>query len=444
MPLHDYQEVGVEYLRRVPRAGLFLDMGLGKTAVALTALTPEHLPALVVAPKRVAEYVWPRESAKWRPDLRVYVAKGSWQARDRVWAQLNKADIIVVSRENVGDVKRHWKARHPFRTVILDELSSFKNKKTQRWAAAKTITQRPPYVWGLTGTPSPNGLLDLWAQVYLLDRGERLGKYITHYRERYFVAGKRLPNGVAIQWTPRPEAEKRIHTLLEDICLSMKSEGRIKLPPVTYNDVAVPLDVHDKALYRTMKKESVLDLSAMGGTTHVAETAAALSSKLQQITAGFLYRDEREDGYQVLHRNKIMATREIVDGTGAPVLVLYKYRAELDLLKQEFPEAWEIHDDGVMEAWDAGRVPVLLAHPASIGHGLNLQHGGYTAVWTSVTWSLEEWEQANKRLARQGQEHPVVIHTLTTPGTVDDRVLQALSKKESVQQALLTYLESPV
>lgn len=444
MPLHDYQEVGVEYLRRVPRAGLFLDMGLGKTAVALTALTPDHLPALVVAPKRVAEYVWPREAAKWRPDLRVYVVKGSWQQRDRTWALQPRADIMVVARENIGDVYRHWKNRHPFRTVILDELSSFKNKKTQRWAAAKRITLRPENVWGLTGTPTPNGLLDLWAQVYLLDRGERLGKYITHYRERYFVAGKRLPTGVVTKWTPRPEAEVAIHRLLEDICLSMKSEGRIHLPPVTYNDVPVPLDTNLRRQYKALKKESVLDLSAMGGTKHVAETAAALSGKLQQMTAGFLYHDERELGHEVLHRNKVMAAREIVDGTGAPVLMLYKYRAELEMLQAEFPEAWTIHDDGVIDAWDAGKVPVLLAHPQSIGHGLNLQHGGYTAVWTSVTWSLEEWDQANKRLARQGQEHPVVIHTLTTPDTVDDRVLAALSTKTSVQEALLRYLESPV
>jgi SNF2 family DNA or RNA helicase len=435
--------MGSAFIGARPRAGLFFDMGLGKTATVLTTLQPEHLPVLVVAPKRVAEQVWHKEGRKWRPDLRVSTAAGSKAARDR--ALRTQADVYVISRDNLGDIGK----RHPYKTVVLDELSSFKNRNTARWRAARAICKQATTVWGLTGTPAPNGLIDLWAQIYLLDGGERLGKNITAYRQRYFMAGRQLPNGVITEWIPRPEAPVRIHRLLEDLCISVEAAGHLDLPPVTFNTVEVPLDPATRRIYKQLKKDLVLDLGILGGSKHIASTAAALSTKLAQITAGFLYAHDEDTGLKIgvdtLHSNKIGAVREIIEGTGSPIVCFYRFEEERDALLRAFPdEAHTVNEKGIWDSWDLGRIPLLVAHPASIGHGLNLQHGGHTAIWTTLPWSLEEWEQSNKRLARQGQKHPVMIHVLTSPGTVDEAVRQALVAKADVQQALLDHLESPL
>ena len=440
MRLHDYQQIAVDHLRRNPRAGLFLDMGLGKTAVSLSALTPDHLPALVIAPKRVAENVWEAEAALWRPDLRIRVAKGSPAARSAVLS--GNADITVIGRDNMKDLLGH---PNRWRTVILDELSGFKSRASNRWKIGKKLLRDTPHVWGLTGTPSPNGLLDLWPQIYLLDNGQRLGTTLTGFRNRYFVAGAQLRTGVVTRWDIRPGADTRIHHLIEDICLSMETDGRIELPPVTFNTVDVPLDNKTKRIYKEFKDTLVADLGLLGGEIHTAKNAAILSSKLSQITAGFLYVDDadiRDWKYDVLHQNKIAAVREIIDGTGSPVLVFYRFKAELEMLRRELPTAAVVSDQDVIARWNRGDIPVLLAHPASAGHGLNLQHGGHTIVWTTLPWSLEEWEQANKRLARQGQLNPVVIHMLSSPGTVDRAIRSRLQDKKSVQDALLDHLES--
>lgn len=445
--LHDYQELAVGYVQERRRAGLFLDMGLGKTAICLSALTPDRLPALVCAPKRVAEEVWGPERDKWRPDLTIAVAKGTPKARAA--ALRSGADVVVISRDNLADV---LDAPVSFRTFIIDELSGYKNRSTLRWKTANKVAWAPGMenFWGLTGTPSPNGYLDLWPQIALMDKGERLGKNITAYRERYFTPGRQLPSGVITDWDIRPGAEERINHLIQDICLSMKTEGRVKLPPVTFNNVSVPLNPTSRRIYKELKKSLVVDLDMISGAgeVHTASTAASLSQKLSQITAGFLYVDEadlRDHEYDVIHRDKVAALREIIEGTGSPVLVAYRYQAELALIKEGLGEmAHTLDEDGVIPAWNAGQVPVLLVHPASAGHGLNLQHGGHTLVWTSVPWSLEEYQQTNKRLARQGQEHPVIIHHLISPHTVDESVLQALEDKRSIQQALLDHLESPI
>lgn len=443
LKLHDYQEVALEFMRARKHAGLFLDMGLGKTAVSLRALTPEHLPALVIAPKRVAEYTWEPEVAKWRPDLTVAVAKGT-PAKRRAALEAG-ADIVVISRDNMADAEPMAKK---FQTMIIDELSGFKTRGSKRWNCARRLRRVIPRVWGLTGTPSPNGLLDLWAQVFILDGGDALGTTLGGFRNRYFYPAKRIDNGQVVEWGEHPGSSARIHRLLEPLCLSMTTEGRVDLPPVIYNRVEVHLPGPAMAIYKQMKKDLVVVAELLGNVEHSAVNAAVLSNKLSQITAGALYPDERLPGdtaYTQLHTEKAKAVREIVEGTGSPVLVVYRFKSELDALKAELKGLVHTMDEpNIVSRWNAGKIPVLLAHPASAGMGLNLQDGGHTMVWTSLTWSLEEYQQMNKRLARQGQKNSVVIHHLLVPGTVDGAILDRLEGKKSVQDALMDHLESPI
>ena len=443
MKLHDYQEVARDHLRAHRRSALFLDMGLGKTASTLAALTADHLPALVIAPKRVAETVWPEEAKLWRPDLRARVASGVPASRKA--ALRSGEDILVLGRDNIQDALAL--PAGTWRTLVLDELSGFKNRGSIRWKAANRLSAVVDHVWGLTGTPAPNGLLDLWAPMYLLDRGQRLERSLTAYRSRYFVPGNTLASGVVTDWRMRPEAEANIHHLISDICLSMTTEGRIQLPPVTYNTVHVELPPAVMRAYRSMKQTLVSDLRTVGGEIHTAMNAAVLTNKLSQMAAGFLYVDDaayRDSAYTPLHREKIKAVEEIVEGTGSPVLVFYRYKVEERMLMEALPQARTIDEPGVIEAWKQGRVPLLLAHPASAGHGLNLQTGGNTIVWTTRPWSLEEWQQANKRLIRQGQKHPVIIHSIEAHRTVDAAIRSRLDDKATVQDALMDHLESPL
>lgn len=444
-PLHDYQRVAVDWLQRNDRAGLFLDCGLGKTCVALTALVEDALPALVIAPKRVATEVWPVEVPKWRPDLSVAVADGSPLQRRKAFE--SGADIVVLGRDvtsyALGEGRR-------FKTLILDELSSFKSQGSRRFKNVRKLLKESPSisrVWGLTGTPSPNGLIDLWAQLFLLDSGERLGTSSTAFKYRYFTIGDRLPNGVVTRWDIRPGADARIHALIGDICLSMETDGRIDLPPVTHNLITVPMPPEAKTVYETMKKELIVNLDLLGGgSVHTASGAASLTNKLSQIAAGFMYMDDfyatGSRDYDVIHRGKADAVMEIVLETGSPVLVAYRYQAERELIRQALGSlAHTLDEPDVIKSWDRGEIPVLLAHPQALGHGLNLQHGGHTLVWSTATWSLEEYNQMNKRLFRQGQEQPVVIHHLLA-APVDRAILNRLHNKATVQDALLMSLES--
>jgi SNF2 family DNA or RNA helicase len=434
MKLHAYQELARDFLRKQDRAGLFLDMGLGKTATTLSALEPRHLPALVVAPKRVAEHVWPAERALWRPDLTLALAAGTPTQRQAALAA--GADVTVISRDNLAD------AKPGYRTVILDELSSFKNRNSQRWKAARKLTAAASHVWGLTGTPAPNGYLDLWAQMFLLDKGQRLGTALGGYRERYFVPTGQLPSGVVIGWRPREGSEERIRSLLEDMCLYMSSYDELDmLPPVTYNVVDVQLPPAARRQYDQFARELLLELDT---STHSASSSVVLTNKLSQVSAGFIYSDEQDGTYAPLHNAKLDALQEVADGTGDNILVFYNYIPEAARIKAAFPQARMLDDPGAIQAWARGEVPMLLAHPASAGHGLNLQSGGHTLVWTSLTWDLELYQQANARLARQGQTHPVVIHTLECERTVDKLIAQRLKGKTTTQQVLLDHLRSPL
>lgn len=436
MKLHGYQELARDFLRSVDRAGLFLDLGLGKTAITLSALEPRHLPALVVAPKRVAEHVWPTERGLWRPDLTLALAAGDPAQRR---AALNRgADITVISRDNLKDVRPGYK------TIVLDELSSFKTRSSQRWKAARRLTSKAEHVWGLTGTPSPNGYLDLWPQVFLVDNGERLGTSLTGYRNRWFQAYGQLPSGVQIDWRPREGAELKIREKIQDICLYMSSADELDMPPVTYNRMEVELPPSARKQYADLKRDMVLDLEDIGLEIYSASQAAVLSNKLTQIAAGFIFSDARDGTFTELHSVKLDALREIREGTGDNLLVFYNYIPEAKRIREAFPEARMLDEPGVIPAWSRGEVPMLLCHPASAGHGLNLQHGGHTAVWTSLNWDLELFLQANGRLNRQGQKHPVVIHMISARGTVDETVFNRLQDKEFTQETLLDHLRSPM
>lgn len=441
LELYPYQELAVEHLQANKHASLFLDMGMGKSAITLRSLEPRHLPVLVVAPKRVAEEVWPTEVGIWRPDLSIEVAANGPKGRRA--ALDSDADIVAIGRDNLKDLTA--KDARKFSTVVLDELSSFKNSKSIRFKAMRRfIREGNPTVWGLTGTPTPNGLMDLWSQIFLLDQGERLGSGITHFRTRYFSPGRQLASGVITEWILRPGADTRIQEKIADICLSMQTNGRIKLPPVTENWVDVPLDAKTRKVYDTFKKDLIADISLISDDpvkVFTAQNAAVLSNKLCQITAGFLYPDEGGEPVR-FNQNKIKVAEEIVEAAlGSPVLIFYRFREELRALKEAFPQASTVDEKGFQAKWNDGKIPVLLAHPDSAGHGLNLQHGGHTIVWTSPTWSMEGNEQANKRLARNGQKNPVVIHYLLSPDTVDYAVMRVLAEKVSVQSALMDYLE---
>lgn len=444
LKLHKYQEDAVKFLQEAPGGrGLFLDMGLGKTAITLSALTPEHLPALVIAPKRVAMNVWGEEAKKWRPDLKVIQCTGSPRAR-RGGLENTNGDIYVISRDVQSDAEGYAKMKR-FRTLILDELSGYKNKSSKRWKSANRIRKDVVNCWGLTGTPTPNSLLDLWAQVAILDRGVTLGRSLAAFRERWFEAESIGWKGYVTKWKPLPGAEVNVFDMISHFCMSMKTDRKIDLPPVFENDVIVELPANARKAYNRMRKDLVVEASE--GVIHSAATAAVMTGKLSQISAGFIYPDVDDylAGAEItkLHNEKAKAVLEIYEGTGSPLLVFYRFKAELEELKATLPaEVLHTSDEkGVFDAWNRGEIPVLAAHPASIGHGLNLQHGGHTIVWTTLPWSTEEWEQANKRLSRQGQKHPVTIHKVTARGTIDSIIDSRLKGKETAQDALMSYLQ---
>lgn len=404
-----------------------------KTAISLCAIEPRHLPVLVVAPKRVAEHVWGVERDLWRPDLSLALAAGDRRTRE---AALDcGADITVISRDNLAD------AKPGYRTVIIDELSSFKNRSTVRWKTARRLTAKAEYVWGLTGTPAPRNYLDLWAQMFLIDKGQRLGTASGPYQQRYFQSFGQLPSGVQIDWRPREGAEERIRGLLEDVCLYMSAHDELDMPPVVHNTVMVDMPGAVRSMYDQLREDMML---VVDEETYSASSAAVLSNRLSQLSAGFLYSDEQDGTWTSLHKAKLEALAEIVDGTGDNVLVFHNFIAEREMIMDAFPQAERIDDPGVLERWMKGQVPMMLAHPASAGHGLNLQHGGHTMVWSSLTWDLELYQQACARLARQGQQHPVVIHSIQCRRTVDQVIEANLAGKVETQYSLLDHLRSPM
>lgn len=417
-----------------------MEPGLGKTATALSALTPEHLPALVIAPKRVAVRVWPKEASIWRPDLDIAVAVGSPTKRQRLLA--SKADIITVTQDSIKDVPE----KHKFRTVIIDESHNFKSRDTQRWRIGRKITKRAEHVWLLTGTPTGNSSMDLWAQAYLLDNGERLGVEIAGkkntgivaFRNRYFSPALILDSGVVAKWEPKPGADQRIVQLVSDICLSMKAEDYLNMPDLFTNKVEVDMPAVAQRAYEGLRDELVADLEILGSTIHTAANSAVLTNRLSQVTAGFLYGDETK-AVTRLHRAKIDALQGIAEEAGSPLLVAYRFVEEAKMIREAFPDARGVDDRGALDDWDRGRVPMLLAHPQAAGAGLNLQAGGHHIVWTSPIWSMIDYQQFNGRLYRQGQGHPVIVHHLMAE-KVDREALKVVQGKKRLLDAVLDTL----
>ena len=439
---HDYQKRAIDLVVKLPKIGLFLDMGLGKTVITMTAVQElmydrfEVSKVLVIAPKRVAEDTWTREHAKWDHlrDLRISKVIGTAPQRRKALEQ--DADIYVIGRDSVVWLVEYFqKTGWPFDMVVIDELSSFKNPQAKRFRALRKVMPHVSRVVGLTGTPSPNGLMDLWAEVYLLDRGERLGQTLGAYRERYFRPGAR--NGyIVYRWEPYSYSQKEIEKKISDICISMSADDYLTMPKRIDNVIPVQLSDQEMETYNRMEQEQLLVLE---DDAVVALNAAAVMMKLLQIANGSVY----TAGHDVLriHDAKLEALEEIIDTTGEPVLVFYSYKHDLEAIQKKIKGARILEGSDDIADWNDGKVQVLLAHPASVGYGLNLQDGGHVIVWYGLTWSLELYQQANARLYRQGQEKPVIIHHLIASGTVDEEVMDALQHKDMSQAALLAALK---
>lgn len=440
---HKYQEVAIRHIIDHPTAGLLLDMGLGKTVSTLTAidiLINEYLEVskvLVIAPKRVAEDTWTSECEKWDHlrHLRVSVMLGT--EKQRIAAFKQDADIYVINRENVEWLVSYWQGFFPFDMVVIDELSSFKSAKARRFKALRLVRPKVNRVVGLTGTPAPNGLIDLWSQLYLLDMGERLGKTITSYRQKYFRPGR--TNGqVVFDYKALDGSEQAIYDKISDICISMKAKDYLELPERIDRDVKVKLSEVNMKKYIEFEKEQILQLpeDEMGDVSAV--NAAALSNKLLQFANGAIYDSDR--GIHEIHTEKLEALTEIVEAAnGQPVLIFYAFKHDLYRIQKKLKtyHPVEIGGSDCIRAWNAGQIKLLLAHPASAGHGLNLQAGGNIVVWYSLPWSSELYLQANARLYRQGQTKPVIIHKLIAEGTIDEDVIKALDGKIDKQEALM-------
>ena len=440
---HEYQERMIRAVIEKPRIGLFLDMGLGKTVIALTAvrhLLYESFEAgrvLVIAPKRVAEDTWTRESEKWDhlKDLRIAKVMGSPAQREA--ALHENADVYVMGRDTMVWLVDYCarRKRWPFDMIVIDELSGFKNPQSKRFRAIRRILPRVNRIVGLTGTPSPNGLMDLWAELYILDRGERLGPTLGSYRDKYFKPGAR--NGyVVYKWEPVKGAREEIETRISDICVSMSAKDYLQLPKRIDNVISIRLSDQEMQKYREMEQDQLLQLD---DSTIAAFSAAAAMNKLLQIANGRAYDDS---GRAVrIHDRKLDALEEIAENTDCPILVFYSFRHDLDAIQEKFPEARILEGQKGIADWNDGRIRMLLVHPASAGYGLNLQDGGHVIVWYGLTWSLELYQQANARLYRQGQTKPVIVHHLIAEGTVDEDVMKALQRKDTSQAALLEALK---
>lgn len=441
----------MEFLRTHSHCALFLDMGLGKTVCSLTVAS-ELLAdfriekALVIAPKRVAESTWTNEKDKWDHLKKLRVCKVLGSASERQQALATEADVYIINRENVQWLVEYCNGVWPFDLVIIDELSSFKSPQAKRFKMLRRVIGQSSFVWGLTGTPAANGYLDLWAEIFLIDSGTRLGKFIGSYRQQYFTPGAHK-GYVVYEYKLRSGAKERIDKKLSDICLSMSKEDWLQLPGIIYNEVRVKMTSAERKVYDKFQRDRVLPLlgdklatiEEMSSAV-LGETAAVLSGKLLQMANGAVYDDN--EGVFHLHDQKLDALEEIVaSAQGTPVLVFYSYKHDIDRIKKRFPEAVVLKGSEDIDKWNRGEIPMLLCHPASAGYGLNLQEGSHIMVWFGLPWSLENYQQSIARLHRQGQEHPVICHHIICDGTIDDKVLKALHSKNATQKSLLDALK---
>lgn len=441
---HNYQNYAKNFILAHKVSALFLDCGLGKTITTLTAINElmydsfEISKVLIIAPLRVAQSTWKEEIEKWDHLnlLRYSIAVGG--EKERLKALKQNSDIYIINRENVDWLVTKSGIDFNFNMLIIDELSSFKSHTSKRF---KSLLKIRPYferVVGLTGTPSSNGLMDLWAEFRVLDLGERLGRYITHYRNEYFLPDKR--NGAVIfSYKPQPNAEERIYRRLADMTISMKSTEYLKMPELILNELEINLDEEDQMKYKKFKKEMVMTIQEKEID---AINAASLSNKLIQLANGSIY-DEDKKFYEV-HNKKLDKLEEIIESAnGKPVLVAYWFKADKERIEKRF-KVREIKTADDIKQWNKGMIDLALIHPASAGHGLNLQSGGSTLVWFSLTWSLELYQQTNARLYRQGQKDTVVIHHLIIKNTIDEDIMKSLKRKDKTQESLMKAVKARI
>lgn len=435
---HSYQQIAIKEIMDKPSAGLFLDMGLGKTAITLTAVADllaleEISKVLVIAPLKTAQNTWGTELEKWDHlnDLKMSLVLGT--AKQRLAALDAEADIYVINRENVVwlcELKRDW----DFDMVVVDELSSFKNPAAKRFKALKKKMPFTKRVVGLTGTPAPNGYMDLWAEVYLLDRGARLGRTIGLYRQAFFHPVK-MNGHIVYEWGLNRGAKEVIDEQLADLCMSIKSSDVLDLPEFVESDMYVDMSAQERRIYDRFGRDRVLpEIDVVGAQ------AATVRGKMLQMANGFIYDDDKTAHY--IHNHKIEALKELVEAAnGRPVMVFYSFIEDKRRILEEFPEARELKTDAEYRAWNRGEIPILVAHPASAGHGLNMQDGGNIMIWYGLPDSLELYQQGVKRLHRQGQQNTVYIYRILTKGTHDEDILSSLMRKEKTQDGLLQALK---
>ena len=443
-----YQEAAMRWIKEHPRCGLFLDMGLGKTVCTLTALQDlmddcEVGRVLVVAPKKVAETTWTSEAGKWEHLRGLRVSRVLGTEKQRSLALQEKADVYVTGRDNFVWLVGKYGGMIPFDVLVIDELTSFKSSKSERFKAMRMAVPAVRRVIGLTGTPAPNGLIDLWAQVYCLDMGERLGKSVTRYRETYFETHRW--NNIVVRCDAKKGAEAAIRGKIADICLSMQAADYLQLPDLLTHVVEVPMSPPVMARYKQFERDRVLEFAEehKGEPSGVlANSAAGLMSKLSQYANGAVYDEERN--VHEVHGEKLERLAELVEGAHGSVLVFYQFVHDVPRIisKLKGLRVEKYQGEAQLEAWNRGEIDVLLAHPASTAYGLNMQQGGHYIVWFGVGWNLEHYQQANARLHRQGQRHPVTVYKLVCPGTVDERANAALESKKGVQQGLLDGLKA--
>lgn len=439
---YPHQEAGIDWIINHPASALLWGMGTGKTVTTLTGIDRilfdllEEGPVLVIAPKRVAENTWSKECQKWEHLHHLNVSKVIGTEKQRLEALEKRADIYVINRENVVWLTEKCGKAWPFPIVVIDELSSFKSAQAKRWKALRRVRGRIKRIIGLTGTPRPNGVEDLWPELYLLDQGERLGRTLTAFRAKYLIPDKRNGN-VVYSYLPRDGAEAEIYDRISDICMSIRKEDVLSLPGQIYEDIELIPPPSLLKQYKKFEREKVLECLDGNGEI-MAGTEAALTNKLLQFANGAIY--DMEGNVHELHNVKLDALEEMLEEAGGdPVLVLYAYKHDADRIRSRVKcRALDKPED--IDAWNRGEIPVALAHPASIGHGLNLQEGGHIIVWYGLNWSLELYQQANERLNRPGQTHVCRIYHLVLKGTHDERVLKALHNKDKGQAAALEAL----
>ena len=441
---HEYQKFATQFILSNPIAAVFLEMGLGKSVITLTALFDLCLDqflirkVLVIAPLRVARDTWPLEIEKWNhlDGLTYSVAVGT--EGERISALTKPADVYLINRENVDWLINKSGHSFDFDMVVIDELSSFKSYQAKRFRSLLKVRPKVKRIVGLTGTPSSNGLMDLWAEFRLLDFGERLGRYITQYRMNFFVPDKRNQQ-IIFSYKPKPGAEDAIYRQIADITISMKSADFLQMPKCVINEVEVKLSENERTIYDELKREMVVSL---GEEEIDASNAATLSGKLLQMANGAIYNEEKSVLH--IHDRKLDALEDLIEGAnGKPVLIAYWYKHDLNRIKKRFPVR-EIQTSKDILDWNNGNISLAAIHPASAGHGLNLQSGGSTLIWFGLTWSLELYQQTNARLWRQGQTSTVIIHHIISKDTIDEDVMEALKKKEKVQGNLIDAVKARI